>query len=184
MSNRPLFVLGLISLAPLVSVIACTSLTTPPEPEEIATSTTTVTAAGDSTYTGAQLRKPAASALASVAAAAAAPEGTLEIKTTAPGSGSGAKAGDTIAVDYIGKLADGGKVFDQSQPGKPFPLKLGAGQVIKGWDQGLVGMKPGEKRRLTIPPSLAYGPGGHPQQIPANSTLVFDVTMEKITPGQ
>ena len=118
------------------------------------------------------------------AAAPAAPDATVQIKTTAPGHGTGAKAGDNISVAYIGTLADGGKEFDRSKPGAPLPLKLGAGQVIKGWDQGLVGMKVGEKRRLTIPASLAYGARGVPPVIPPNSALVFDVTMEKITPGQ
>ncbi|MEO7112188.1 MAG: FKBP-type peptidyl-prolyl cis-trans isomerase [Polyangiaceae bacterium] len=185
MSKRPLFILGVfgsLSLAPFASLLACTSLTTPPEPEDIQTSTMTTTSASASpAFSGAQLKKPVVDALAS--AKAAAPEAPLDIKTTAPGSGTGAKAGDTVAVDYIGTLADGGKEFDRSR-GKPFTFKLGGGQVIKGWDQGLVGMKPGEKRRLTIPASLAYGPVGHPPQIPGNSTLVFDVTMEKITPGQ
>jgi FKBP-type peptidyl-prolyl cis-trans isomerase len=189
MSIRPLLLLGLVSIAPLASLIACTSLTSPPNPEEIATSTTTVTsaAADPGALSANSAHHPAAagsSAAAAAPAAPTAPEAPLQIKTTAPGHGTGAKAGDMVAVDYVGKLADGGKEFDHSQPGKPFTLKLGAGQVIKGWDQGLVGMKPGEKRRLTIPASLAYGERGHPPQIPGNSTLVFDVTMEKITPGQ
>jgi FKBP-type peptidyl-prolyl cis-trans isomerase len=185
MSKRPLLILGLISLAPLASLVACTSLTTPPEPEEISTSTTTLTSAAPATSgTAMQKAADAHSAAAAAAAAPAAPEKPLDIKTTAPGTGPAAKAGDNITVDYIGTLADGGKEFDRSKPGKPFTLKLGAGQVIKGWDQGLVGMKAGEKRRLTIPASLAYGPRGYPPVIPPNSALVFDVTMEKIAPGQ
>jgi FKBP-type peptidyl-prolyl cis-trans isomerase len=190
MSKRPLFILagfGLLSLAPFASLLACTSLTTPPEPEDIQTSTTTITSASaNPAFSGAQLKKPVVDALASAKAAPsapAAPEAPLDIKTTAPGTGTGAKAGDTVAVDYIGTLADGGKEFDRSK-GQPFTFKLGGGQVIKGWDQGLIGMKPGEKRTLTIPPSLAYGDRGHPPQIPAHSTLKFEVTMEKITPGQ
>ncbi len=188
MSIRPLLVLGLVSIAPLASLLACTSLTTPPEPEEI--STTTLTAASASAaFSGAQLKKSAADLLASASAAKAAaaanlpPEKPLDIKTLVAGTGPAAKAGDSISVDYIGTLADGGKEFDRSK-GKPFTLKLGAGQVIKGWDQGLVGMKQGEKRKLTIPASLAYGARGYPPVIPPNSALVFEVTMEKITPGQ
>lgn len=177
MSKRPLLVLGLVCLLPL----ACTSLTTPPEPEEIATSTTTVTSAAPTT-SGTTMRRVDTAAAAPTAPAA--PEKPLDIKTTAPGTGTPAKAGDSITVDYIGTLADGGKEFDRSKPGKPFTLKLGAGQVIKGWDQGLVGMKTGEKRRLTIPASLAYGARGYPPVIPPNSALVFDVTMDKIVPGQ
>jgi FKBP-type peptidyl-prolyl cis-trans isomerase len=186
MSIRPLLVLGLVSIAPLASLLACTSLTTPPEPEEI--STTTLTAASASAaFSGAQLKKSAADLVASAKAAAAPPadlppEKPLDIKTLVAGTGPAAKAGDSISVDYIGTLADSGKEFDRSK-GKPFTLKLGAGQVIKGWDQGLVGMKQGEKRKLTIPASLAYGARGYPPVIPPNSALVFEVTMEKITPG-
>jgi FKBP-type peptidyl-prolyl cis-trans isomerase len=191
MSKRPLLILGLISLAPLASLVACTSLTTPPEPEEISTSTTTLTSASAAAATsGTAMRKntdlaaEAHSAAAALGATPAPPEKPLDIKTTKPGTGPAAKAGDTISVDYIGTLADGGKEFDRSKPDKPLTLKLGAGQVIRGWDQGLVGMKAGEKRRLTIPASMAYGPRGMPPIIPPNSALVFDVTMEKIAPGQ
>jgi FKBP-type peptidyl-prolyl cis-trans isomerase len=190
MSKRPLLVLGLVSLAPLASLLACTSLTTPPEPEDVQTSTTTLTSASPATSKAlpdlAAANKNAAAVLSGSAAAAAptAPEKPLDIKTTAPGTGAPAKAGDSITVDYIGTLADGGKEFDRSKPGKPFTLKLGAGQVIKGWDQGLVGMKTGEKRRLTIPASLAYGARGYPPVIPPNAALVFDVTMDKIVPAQ
>ena len=63
-------------------------------------------------------------------------------------------------------------------------MTIGAGQVIKGWDQGIVGMKEGGRRRLTIPPDLAYGPQGQPPTIPANATLVFDIDLEKVTPAK
>lgn len=97
------------------------------------------------------------------------------------GKGAAAKTGDQVAVQYVGVLRDTGKEFDSSwKRNQPFNLQLGAGQVIKGWDKGLVGMKEGGRRRLTIPPELAYGATGQPPTIPPNSTLVFDVDMKTI----
>jgi peptidylprolyl isomerase len=114
-------------------------------------------------------------------ASGAAPK-TLKVEDLIEGKGPAAKAGDKIAVRYVGVLYDNNKEFDSSwKRGKaPFELTLGQGQVIPGWDQGLVGMKVGGRRRLTIPPDLAYGAQGQPPTIPANSTLVFDVDLTKI----
>ncbi|MBI2797896.1 FKBP-type peptidyl-prolyl cis-trans isomerase [Candidatus Saccharibacteria bacterium] len=91
------------------------------------------------------------------------------------------KVGDTVAVHYIGYFTDG-NVFDTSLKGekKPFAFKLGAGQVIQGWDIGLQDMKVGVVRRLTVPASLAYGERGYPPAIPPNATLVFDVQLMAI----
>lgn len=89
------------------------------------------------------------------------------------GSGQGAKNGDRISMRYIGKLKDG-KVFDSNKKGKPFSFKLGAGEVIKGWEIGVQGIQAGGERRITIPAHHAYGSKKLPD-IPANSTLVFDV---------
>jgi FKBP-type peptidyl-prolyl cis-trans isomerase len=107
---------------------------------------------------------------------------TLKVEDLIEGKGEAAKAGDKISVRYVGVLYDNNKEFDSSwKRGKaPFQLTLGQGDVIQGWDQGLVGMKPGGRRRLTIPPDLAYGAQGQPPTIPANSTLVFDVDLTKI----
>jgi peptidylprolyl isomerase len=90
----------------------------------------------------------------------------------------GIKTGQTAEVLYTGKLTNG-TVFDASSEhgNQPFSFTLGAGQVIKGWDEGVVGMKVGEERTLTIPPDLAYGANGIPGTIPPNATLIFDVTL-------
>ena len=94
-----------------------------------------------------------------------------------PGSGEGAKDGDAVTVHYKGTLEDGSKFDSSIDRGKPFVFTLGAGQVIKGWDTGVKGMKVGEKRKLIIPSSLAYGQQGIPGAIPANATLIFEVEL-------
>ena len=101
------------------------------------------------------------------------------------GKGAAAKEGDQVAVQYVGVLRDTGKEFDSSwKRNQPFNLQLGAGQVIKGWDKGLVGMKEGGRRRLTIPSELAYGATGQPPTIPPNAALVFDVDMKTVAPAK
>ena len=92
------------------------------------------------------------------------------------GTGAEASAGRTVEVHYTGWLVDG-KQFDSSRGRGPFSFALGAGQVIKGWDQGVVGMRVGGKRKLTIPPELGYGMRGFPGVIPAQATLVFEVEL-------
>jgi FKBP-type peptidyl-prolyl cis-trans isomerase len=90
------------------------------------------------------------------------------------------RKGDSLHMHYTGKLEDGTE-FDSSIPrGQPFIFTLGAGQVIKGWDQGLLGMCEGEKRRLVIPSDLGYGARGSPPKIPGGATLVFEVELIKI----
>ncbi|XP_013397713.1 peptidyl-prolyl cis-trans isomerase FKBP2-like [Lingula anatina] len=90
------------------------------------------------------------------------------------------KKGDTLHMHYTGKLEDGTE-FDSSIPrGQPFVFTLGSGQVIKGWDQGLLGMCEGEKRKLVIPSDLGYGARGAPPKIPADATLVFEVELLKV----
>lgn len=93
------------------------------------------------------------------------------------GTGPAVKAGDRVAVHYVGKLADG-KVFDESKPrGQPFEFRVGEGMVIRGWDVGLVGMQAGGVRQLVIPPDEAYGSKGAGKVIPPNSTLYFEVEL-------
>jgi len=91
------------------------------------------------------------------------------------------KKGDSLQMHYTGKLEDGTE-FDSSIPrGDPFTFTLGTGQVIKGWDQGLIGMCEGEKRKLVIPSDLGYGDRGSPPKIPGGATLIFEVELIKIT---
>ena len=106
------------------------------------------------------------------------PPAALEKKDVIVGTGKEAKAGDTVTVNYVGVLYKGGKEFDASWKRKePFQFKLGQGQVIKGWDQGIPGMKVGGRRELVIPAELAYGKTGSPPAIPANAPLVFVVDL-------
>jgi peptidylprolyl isomerase len=105
-----------------------------------------------------------------------APPRRLETEDIVKGTGKPAKAGDTLVVNYVGVTFSTGSEFDASwDRGQPFPVQLGAGQVIQGWDRGLVGMRKGGRRILTIPPELGYGAEGFPPDIPPNETLVFVV---------
>jgi FKBP-type peptidyl-prolyl cis-trans isomerase len=101
----------------------------------------------------------------------------LEVTDVKVGTGAEAQTGNTLSVSYVGTLTNG-TVFDSTAKdgGQPFSFKLGAGQVIKGWDEGLVGMKVGGERKIVIPPALGYGSQAT-GSIPANSTLIFDVTL-------
>ena len=107
----------------------------------------------------------------------------LTIVDNTVGTGEEALPGDTVSVHYVGMLPDG-TVFDASVDRGPFSFLLGAGSVIPGWEQGILGMKEGGTRRLVIPPALAYGEGGVPGAIPANATLVFDVQLLEVTKGE
>lgn len=104
----------------------------------------------------------------------------LVIEEIECGDGEEAQKGDTLEVHYEGRLEDGTK-FDASRDhGSTFEFQVGAGQVIQGWDEGLIGMKIGGKRKLTIPPELGYGAAGAPPAIPPNSTLVFEIELVDI----
>lgn len=173
MPTRFLCLVFLGVFAPLLG-LACTGLTKPIGPEPIAS------ASASAAPSAAPHPTPSASAQGATPSVAVA-ESPLAVTTLTPGKGPQAKNGDTLRVHYVGTLLDG-KQFDSSlDRKKPIDFSLGTGQVIKGWDQGVLGMRAGEKRKLVIPPSLAYGAPGRPG-IPPNATLVFEVQLVAINP--
>lgn len=103
----------------------------------------------------------------------------LNVEIIKEGAGSPATAGQTLFVHYIGKLDDG-TIFDSNMDGEPFAFTLGNEDVIAGWEIGLLGMQEGERRRLTIPPQLAYGDKGFAGVVPPRATLIFDVSLVRI----
>lgn len=109
----------------------------------------------------------------------ATPQEELKIEDIVIGTGDEVKSGDTIVIHYKGTLEDGTQFDSSYDRGEPFETKIGVGEVIQGWDEGVVGMKTGGKRRLIIPPSLGYGEQAV-GTIPANSTLIFDVELVEI----
>ncbi|KNE61790.1 hypothetical protein AMAG_18772, partial [Allomyces macrogynus ATCC 38327] len=108
-------------------------------------------------------------------------KGGLKVTDLTPADASAprAKSGQYVQMRYIGKLTNG-KVFDSNTKGQPFGFKLGKGEVISGWDQGIVGLAVGQRRKLVIPPKMAYGARGAPPEIPPNATLEFEVKLVAI----
>lgn len=113
---------------------------------------------------------------------AQAPAGQVAYQDSAAGQGAAAAPGDTVTIAYTGRLQDG-TVFDSSVGRAPITFTLGTGQVIPGFEQGVVGMQPGGKRLVIIPPSLGYGAQAY-GPIPANSTLMFEIELVSVTPAQ
>ena len=105
------------------------------------------------------------------------PPSELTIEDLVPGDGPEARTGDTVTVHYVGKVWSSGQEFDSSWGREPFQFTIGRGQVIAGWDQGIVGMHVGGRRKLVIPPDLAYGERGAPPAIGPGETLVFVVDL-------
>jgi len=109
----------------------------------------------------------------------------MKIEILKEGNGEATKTGDTVSVDYVGTFIEGnattGRIFDSSiERGQPFQFTLGQNSVIQGWELGVIGMKVGEKRKLTIPPELAYGSSGAGGVIPPNATLIFEIGLLSI----
>jgi len=107
-------------------------------------------------------------------------QGLLKIEDVKIGDGAEAHLGNTLSMNYLGTLTNGKKFDSSYDRGKPFEFQIGASQVIPGWDIGILGMKVGGKRKLTIAPQLAYGDQAI-GAIPANSTLIFEVELLKVT---
>lgn len=104
----------------------------------------------------------------------------LKIQDEVTGTGNEALSGKKATVNYVGTLTDGTKFDSSYDRNEPFSFNLGAGEVIKGWDEGVIGMKVGGKRKLIIPSSLGYGDGGVPGTIPGGATLIFEVELLKV----
>jgi FKBP-type peptidyl-prolyl cis-trans isomerase len=104
----------------------------------------------------------------------------LKYEDLKEGSGDAAKSGDNVEVHYTGWLKDGTKFDSSKDRGKPFSFELGAGKVIKGWDEGVAGMKVGGKRKLIIPSELGYGKRGAGKDIPPDAELIFEVELLKV----
>jgi FKBP-type peptidyl-prolyl cis-trans isomerase len=164
-----------------VTCAACTNLTEPPTQDNIVTDPALAQAAAASAKPAASAPKPQPTAAPTpTPTAPAVPEKPLAKTDIVVGKGQEAKSGDTVVVHYEGRLENGEKFDASKDHGQPFTFKLGAGRVIKGWDDGVPGMKIGGKRKLVIPPSLGYGARGAGAKIPPNSTLVFEVELLEI----
>lgn len=161
---------------------ACSNLTAPPPPEPIQADTPVATIASAAPRNPPPLGSQAAAQQA-VPAPPPGPPGKLEITDTTKGTGPEVKNGDTISVHYVGTLKDGTKFDSSRDRGTPFDFQVG-GRVIDGWNKGVLGMKPGGKRKLVIPYQMAYGEMGAPPKIPPRSDLVFEIELLKILPPQ
>ena len=164
-----------------LGLAACGSSAASPTTTSPASSTPTTAAAGPI----GTISDPSAAGTWGVEPTITVPPGSpptqLESKDLIVGTGPAAKAGDTVSVQYVGVAYSSGKVFDSSwSRGQAFQFPLGEGQVIAGWDQGVVGMQVGGRRELIIPPNLAYGAQSPGSGIAANDTLIFIVDLVKI----
>ena len=161
-----------LALATLVAVAGCQESkpgdSTPAGTAGSSSSTPTTTTAEAGMTAGAKVEAPAQEVTM--------PSG-LKYQDLVVGGGAEAAAGKFVSVHYTGWLTNGTKFDSSVDRGQPYEFALGTGAVIRGWDEGVAGMKVGGKRKLTIPPDLAYGAGGRPPVIPPNSTLVFDVEL-------
>jgi FKBP-type peptidyl-prolyl cis-trans isomerase len=172
-----------LALAALVAVVGCqeskTDGSAPAATSSSSGSSSTSTTTTTTTTTNASGMSASAKTEAPAAASkeVALPSG-LKYQDLVVGAGAEAVPGATVSVHYRGCLTDGRKFDSSVDRGQPYPFKLGAAEVIRGWDEGIAGMKVGGKRKLTIPPGLAYGERGYPGTIIGpNATLVFDIEL-------
>jgi peptidylprolyl isomerase len=141
----------------------------------------TTSTSGEETASAEQAEAPEQKTRPEVTPSPGAPPKKLVVKDLEEGTGTTAKVGDEVAVQYVGVNYKTGEEFDASwDRGEPIVFPLGAGAVIPGWDQGVEGMKVGGRRELIIPPQLAYGSAGAPPAVPPNETLVFVVDLEAV----
>jgi peptidylprolyl isomerase len=183
-SIRPRFALALAAVGVSALIAGCGSSggsSTITVGNESKADEALVNASGSATSTTAAAKTPTSGPLSKephITPPGGPPPTTLVKKDLVVGTGAEAKTGDQVYVNYVGALYKNGKVFDASwKRNEPFPFTLGKGQVIPGWEQGVVGMKVGGRRELVIPPSLAYGAKGSPPSIPPNETLIFVVDL-------
>jgi FKBP-type peptidyl-prolyl cis-trans isomerase len=163
--------LGVALVTSVALTAGCTKLTEPPQREAIQ---------GEAPPADEQNAQAQPAPTPTPAQPAPDPNAKLEINDLVVGKGAEAKSGDTVKVHYVGTLTNGDKFDSSRDRGQPFVFELGKGRVIKGWDEGVVGMKEGGKRKLTIPPHLGYGARGAGDKIPPNSTLVFEVELLEV----
>lgn len=135
----------------------------------------TSSSSNTSTASSTEASKPAASAVPSTGTRTTA--SGLQIQDLQIGTGAEAVTGKRVWMHYTGTLTDGTKFDSSRDSGRPYELLLGNREVIAGWDEGIVGMRVGGKRRLTVPPQLAYGAQGYPPVIPSNATLIFELEL-------
>jgi FKBP-type peptidyl-prolyl cis-trans isomerase len=162
------FIVASLSVSVALALSGCHRVPEPPPgPEENLPSAKPVSSSA----------KPASPAPSAAATAKIDKLQKIDVKV---GKGPPAKDGDSVIVNYVGRLMDGTKFDSSLDRNQPFTFTLGAGGVIKGWDQGVVGMKVGGKRKLVIPPDLAYGAAGSPPKIPPDAPLQFVIDLLKI----
>ena len=176
---------GLIIFAVLLAGVAIAIIASRGGDSNSSKSDTTASVATDTTSTPtdttASTPKPPKRTKPKVNVPSGPPPKNMVVKNLITGTGPKAKKGDVVTVQYVGVDYKTGKQFDASwDRGQPFPFTLGAGQVIPGWDQGVVGMQVGGRRELIIPPNLAYGPQGSPPAIGKNATLIFVIDLLSI----
>lgn len=174
---------GLVALLAVLAVAGCGSSTTHSSNSTITVGneSSAIPPEGTSTTASAAAKTPTSGPLSkepTITPPTGAPPTKVETKEIVTGTGSVAEKGDTVTVNYVGALYKTGKVFDASwHRNEPFSFTIGSGEVIKGWEEGVVGMRVGGRRELIIPSELAYGKQGSGSTIPPNEALVFVVDL-------